>query len=243
MYNYIDGCLLEAKNIDLPRKVRYKRRKKKTRPKINYQYRMGRTYEDFQTYIEAFPETDYVEMDTVKGKREKGKCLLTMIFTKYDFMLMFLLDSASQQCVQEVFDFLWKSLGSMVFHRLFPVILTDNGGEFKNPYALENSEYDVLRTKIFYCDPMASYQKPHVERNHEFIRQVIPKGKSFDNFSQSDITKLENHINSFVRENLNQRCPYDAAKEFLGPKTTRLLDLRKIQPDDVILRPSLLRQG
>lgn len=31
MYNYIDNCLIEAKNIDLPRKVRYKPRKKKTR--------------------------------------------------------------------------------------------------------------------------------------------------------------------------------------------------------------------
>ena len=126
-------------------------------------------------------------------------------------------------------------------HRLFPVILTDNGGEFKNPYALENSEHGIMRTKIFYCDPMASYRKPHIERNHEYIRQVIPKGKSFDSFTQNDITKLTNHINSFIRESLNMNCPYDMAKNFLGPKTIRLLDLRKIKPDDVILRPSLLR--
>ena len=93
----------------------------------------------------------------------------------------------------------------------------------------------------FYCDPMASYQKPHIERNHEYIRQVIPKRKSFDSFTQNDITKLTNHINSFIRESLNMNCPYDMAKDFLGPKTIRLLDLRKIKPDDVTLRPSLLR--
>lgn len=241
MYNYIDNCLIEAKNIDLPRKVRYKPRKKKNKNTVNYQYRVGRTYEDFKAYMSDNPELGYVEMDTVKGKREKGKCLLTMIFTKYDFMLIFLLDNCSQACVEEVFDFLWNALGVTIFHRLFPVILTDNGGEFKNPYALENSEYGIMRTKIFYCDPMASYQKPHIERNHEYIRQVIPKGKSFDSFTQNDITKLTNHINSFIRESLNMNCPYDMAKDFLGPKTIRLLDLRKIKPDDVTLRPSLLR--
>ncbi len=241
VYNYIDNCLLDAKNIDLPRKVRYKNRKKKSNHTVNYQYRAGRTYDDFKAYTEANPNLDYVEMDTVKGRREKGKCLLTMIFPKYDFMLIFLIENCSQECVREVFDRLWKALGQMVFQRLFPVILTDNGGEFKNPYALENSEYGVTRTKIFYCDPMASYQKPHVERNHEFIRQVIPKGRSFDDFTQADITKLANHINSLARESLDNCCPYDAAKKFLGPKTVKILNLRKIKPDDVILRPSLLR--
>ena len=95
MYNYIDGCILDAKNIDLPRKVRYKARKKKHEKKIDYQYRIGRTYNDFKAYVEANPEIDYVEMDTVKGRREKGKCLLTMVFPKYDFILIFLLDSWS----------------------------------------------------------------------------------------------------------------------------------------------------
>ncbi|MBP5413993.1 MAG: IS30 family transposase [Lachnospiraceae bacterium] len=241
VYNYIDSCMFEARNIDLPRKVRYKRRKQKVNKNNDYTYKEGRTYKDFQKLFEADPDMDYVEMDTVKGKREKGKCLLTMIFPKHDFMLIFLMESCTQACVLEVFERLWKALGSTVYMRLFHIILTDNGGEFRDPYSIENSEYGINRSKIFYCDPMASYQKPHIERNHEFIRQVIPKGRSFDEFTQQDMTKLQNHINSFSRDSLHGKCPLDSAKSFIGPKASMLLGIRKIKPDDIILNSSLLK--
>lgn len=191
--------------------------------------------------MESHPELDVVEMDTVKGRREKGKCLLTMIFTKYDLMLIFLIESASQKCVQAVFDELNEKLGTEIFQRLFPVILTDNGGEFKGPDSLENTDYGVKRTNIFYCQPMASWQKPHIERSHEFIRQVIPKGVSMDNFTQADITLMTNHINSVSRDSLGGLCPYDSAKAFIGRKLPKILGLQKIAPDDVTLRPTLLK--
>ncbi len=38
------------------------------------------------------------------------------------------------------------------------------------------------------------------------------------------------------------RCPYDAAKAFIGRKLPKILGLQKIAPDDVILRPSLLKR-
>lgn len=66
----------------------------------------------------------------------------------------------------------------------FPVILTDNGSEFKNPEGLELDDYRNKNTKIFYCNPMPSYQKLHVEKNNEYIIYIIPKGKSFDNRTQ-----------------------------------------------------------
>ncbi|MEF9973805.1 MAG: hypothetical protein RR893_07725, partial [Clostridia bacterium] len=75
---------------------------------------------------------------------------------------------------------LYEGLGHDDFCKLFPVILTDNGSEFSHPSALEFAPDGRRRTQIFYCDPMASYQKPQVERNHEFIRTVLPKGTSFD---------------------------------------------------------------
>ena len=240
MYRYVDNCILDARNLDLPRKVRYSKRKPKQKETFPYKYREGRTYEDYKAFIELHPDICVVEMDTVKGKREKGKCLLTMIFTKYDFMLLFLLDSASQNCVQEVFDYLTKALGLTVFRRLFSVILTDNGSEFKNPEGIEKNKYGSLCTNVFYCDRMASWQKPHIERSHEFIRQVLPKGCSFDELTQEDITLLCNHINSFSRDSLGGLCPYDAAKEFIAKKLPFVLNLRKIPPDEVRLNPSLL---
>ena len=179
-------------------------------------------------------------MDTVKGRREKGKCLLTMNFIKYDILLAFIIDSASEKCVQQVFDYLSDKLSPEIFERLFSVILTDNGGEFKAPESLEFTSYGFQRTRIFFCDPMASWQKPHIERSHEYIRQIIPKGISMDNFTQEDITLMLNHINSLSRDSLNGLCPFDAARHLLGRRLPELLGLKKISPDDVVLRPSLL---
>lgn len=90
-------------------------------------------------------------------------------------MLVFLLDSASEECVQRVFENLWNTLGSEIFEVLFSVMLIHNGGEFKAPEALEFTSYGYRRIRIFYCDPMLSWQKPHIERSHKFIRQVIQR--------------------------------------------------------------------
>lgn len=218
LYDYIDKCVFDVRNIDLPRKVRYKKRRKKRAKLAPCKYRQGRTYEDFKEFIKRNPDLNIVEMDTVKGRREKGKCLLTMNFIKYDFLLAFIIDSASQKCVQQVFDYLSDKLSPEIFERLFPVILTDNGGEFKAPEALEFTIHGSHCTRIFFCDPIASWQKPHIEHSHEYIRQIIPKGISMDDFTQKDITLMLNHINSLSRDSLGGKCSFDAAKQLLGRK-------------------------
>lgn len=237
LYDYIDKCVFDVRNIDLPRKVRYKRAEP-----APCKYRQGRTYEDFKEFVKRNPDLNIVEMDTVKGRREKGKCLLTMNFVKYDLLLAFIIDSASEKCVRQVFDYLSDKPSPEIFERLFPVILTDNGGEFKDPESLEFTSYGSQRTRVFFCDPMASWQKPHIERSHEYIRQIIPKGITMDDFTQDDITLMLNHINSLSRDSLNGSCPFDAAKQLLGRKLPKLLGLKKIPPDNVILRPSLLKK-
>lgn len=118
-------------------------------------------------------------------------------------MLTFLIDSCSKAAVKEVIDKLYGVLGHEVFKRCFPVILTDNVSEFKKPQDLELDIEENQRTKIYYCNPMASYQKAHVEKNHEYIRYIIPKGISFNNRTQKDITLIINHINSTSRTSLN----------------------------------------
>ena len=242
IYNYIDKSILDARNLDLPRKVRYKKRRVKHKNRTDDSCRAGRTYNDFQAYMLQHPDIDVVEMDTVKGTREKGKVLLTMLFVKYDFMLIFLLDSASQLCVKEVFDMLTNELRLMSFQKMFPVILTDNGGEFKCAEELEHTSFGSQRTKIFYCDPMASWQKAHIEKVHEYIRYVIPKGRSLDGYTKDDIALLMNHINSTRRDSLSGECPFTAAKQFIKRKLPETLSLKLIEPDDVILNPSLLKR-
>lgn len=98
---------------------------------------------------------------------------------------------------------------SRLFRRIFAVILTDNGSEFKHTMELETTEVCKKRTKVFYCEPQASRQKPQIEKNLEFIRYVLPKGKTLNPYTQEDITVLMNNINSIRRESPGNKLPYE----------------------------------
>lgn len=242
LYNYIDNHIITAKNIDLPRKVRYKPRKKKKKVEINHTWREDRKYSDFTELVELYPDIQIVEMDTVEGIKG-GKVLLTMFFRNSKLMLAFLLPNKTQAAVVDVFNFIEEKLGSKIFQKTFPVILTDNGSEFTNPLLLEFGSKDFVRTSIYYCDPNAAYQKASLEKNHEFIRYVVPKGKSFDRFTQKDITKLINHINSTARNSLNGRTPFEIATLLLDETVLKVLDLKEILCNKIHLKPSLLKNS
>jgi IS30 family transposase len=101
---------------------------------------------------------------------------------------------------------MYGALGAECFKKLFPVLLGDNGSEFSNPKALEFDEQGNRRTRVFYCDPYSSFQKPNVELNHEFLRRILPKGSSFDHLAQEDIDLMMSHINSYSREKWCDKC-------------------------------------
>lgn len=248
LYNYIDSGELTIKNIDLRRKVKYKSRRKRYRGNKSaidlLAYRKGRTYQDFLAYLEKNKNTNVVEMDTVKGKRERGKRLLTMIFCKTNIMLLFLIPDVKAESIKRVFDSLEVVLGTERFRRLFSVILTDNGSEFKCVKKLEENDELQQRTSIFYCDPMSSWQKPHVEKNHEFIRYVLPRGESLDKYTQKDITKLMNHINSIKRVKLGNKAPYELVDEKDEDMQIlmKVLKMHLIPADEVHLKPDLFNK-
>ncbi len=241
LYNYVDQGILTAKNIDLPRKVRYKPRKKSLTPTKDQTYRKDRTYEDFLKYTGENPDINIVEMDIVKGCKS-GKVILTLLFRNCNLMPMFLLDNASQQEVQNVFNRLGGALGSEGFKSTLPVILTDNGPEFKNPESIEFDEYGDRRSRVFFCEAYKSWQKARIEKNHEFIRYILPKGKSFNEFNQSDVTRMANHINSIARASLGGKTPLELADMLLPDGLLDALELRSIPPDEVLLKPQLLKR-
>lgn len=241
VYNYFEQNLFTAINLDLPRKVRYKKRN--TRPQMeacNYAVREGRTYEDFLKHIAENPELSIVEMDTVEGRRG-GKVLLTLLIRSCRLQLAFLLDSATQSCVKDLFDKLYHTLGHSLFSSVFAAILTDNGSEFLDPVSIESDSDGVARSRVFFCDPNCSYQKGMLEKNHEYIRYVLPKGTSFDDLSQEDVLLLLNHINSSARDSLNGKSPFDTAQFLLPSLFLTALELVKIPPDEILLKPQLLK--
>lgn len=236
IYNLIDLGVLKIKNIDLPRKVRYRNvPKRKTYYKIDKHCLDGRKYSDYIKYIEKNPDTNKVEMDTVEGTKG-GKVLLTIHFKNCSFMLAFIREHNDAQSIIDIFNKLEELLGLETFKKLFPVILTDNGSEFSNPLEIEYShKTGEQRTKIFYCEPVRSDQKGSCEVNHEMIRKVLPQGTSFDNLEQKDINKLMSNIDSYKRKKLNDCSPIQIFSLMYGNDITNKLGIIEINPNDIDL--------
>jgi IS30 family transposase len=245
-YKYIDLGILNVRNIDLPRKVKYKVKKEYdyTREKTNPKIKIGRFYTDFKDYLEFNPTCSIVEMDTVIGTSggKGGKCLLTLLFRQYNFMLIYLLPYKQSKYVTEVFNILKEKLGINEFKRLFEVILTDNGTEFSDP---ESIEFDFHTGKkvcsLFYCDSNCSWQKGSIEKNHEFIRYILPKGTSFAFLNQEKCFKMASHINSVPRQSLNNESPFDSSFKFIGKENIDKLQIKKIDYDDIDLTSKLFK--
>jgi IS30 family transposase len=242
-YTYIDAGVFDVRNIDLRRKVKYKKRKKATNTSAkNRAYRVGHNYEDFQKRIEKDPDVSIVEMDCVEGKAEGHKVLLTFTFRRTNLMLIFLLDSQTQEEVLRVFSFLEAELGTDLFKHLFEVILTDGGSEFSDRTGMEtSSDGKTQRTTVYYCDPYSFWQKGCCEKNHEYIRYVRKKGSSFDDLDQDKVTLLANHINNTKRDSLNRHSPFELSQLLLDDQLLSAMGYEYIAPDDVVLTPDLIK--
>ena len=241
IYNYIDAGLLTVGNIDLPRKVRYRVRKKKKPVKVDKQCHVGRTYEDFQEYLAANPDIAVVEMDSVEG-RKGGKVFLTIYFRDCSLMLAFIRNHNTARSVTDIFNDLYDCLGHDVFTALFSVVLTDRGSEFTDPLAIEFNKDGERRTRVFYCDPQRSDQKGGIEVTHEFIRRILPKGTSFDDLTQADVSLMMSHINSYKRKKLGNRSANQLFSFLHGEGTLKSLGISEIPSDQINLTPLLLKK-
>ena len=246
LYNYVEKGYLDIINLDLPRKVRYKKRKRnnKDTPKKDTKIRINRTYEDFKDYVKNYNDNNFniniVEMDTVEGVKGES-LLLTLLWKQANFMLAFKIENKEPNSVNAFFSYLKEILGYEKFHELFPIILTDNGIEFSKPDEIEFNGYHVYKTRLFYCDPGHSEQKGKIEVNHEYIRRFIPKGNTFDTYSQEDINLMLNHINSVKRDSLNGDNPYTLMKDFLPREIIELFDIKEIEQKEIILKNKLFK--
>lgn len=247
LYNYYHKEYLDINGLNLPRIVRYKERKKDIEVKIrNNTIREGRTYQDFLKYKEEFFikngfDAHIVQMDTVEGPKEENQsCLLTLLFVYSNFLMAFKMEDKTISSVNKVFDYLKGKLGYELFSELFQIILTDNGSEFFNPdYIEDNDIFD--KSKLFYCDPRHSEQKGSLEVTHEYIRIFIPKGTSFNNYSQDDITLMINHINSVPRKKYEGLNSIKVQQVFAKSDFFKSLGYKEIYMLDVNLKPSLLK--
>lgn len=248
LYNYQEQGYLATKNIDLPRKVRYKKRNKKTTDKDNQttkelDYLKGRTHEDFLLYLRENQVSYFTEMDTVEGIIGKGQnCLLTLYIKEAEFLFIFKISEQTITCVNRKMKEIKLTISNELFHKIFIIILTDNGSEFKRPSEIEKNGPDVLDSKVFYCDPQRSDQKSQIELSHEYIRRYIPKGISMNNYTDQNILDMMCHINSTPRKSLEWKSPYEVFAEMFGEEPLKRLGIYRVDSKDVILTDNLFKQ-
>lgn len=241
IYNYIHDGNLSCKDIDLPRKVKYKPRKKHASNKVSTTLlRQSRTYQDYLQYVQDNPDSNVIQMDTVEGKKiDAGPYLLTLHCVKTNLQLAHLIPTKEKENVPLVFS-LYKELLDKVdialFPKFFAVLLTDNGIEFAGIEELEK-----MGCKVFFCDPNRSDQKGACERNHEYIRFILPKGVSFKGLKQKNVWNMMSHINSIKRPGLNDKSPYEVTSFLWGQELLNTLHIQNIHPDQVTLSRYMIK--
>lgn len=240
VYRHIRKGYLSIAPIDLARAVKFKERRKCKLPSIPKEAKKGRSYEDFLNYLALNQLNSWLEMDTVMG-RMGGKVLLTFNLSFCNFIFARLLDNKTAlEVTKHLYD-IKNTLhqADKDFFQLFPVILTDNGGEFAR---VDDIEMDVRgECKLFFCDPNRSDQKGRIEKNHTLIRDILPKGTSFDNLTQEDINLVCSHVNSVKRAALNGKSAYELFAFTYGEEIPKLLGISKIPAEDVCQSSTLLQ--
>ena len=240
VYRHIRKGYLSIAPIDLARAVKFKERRKSKLPSIPKEAKKGRSYEDFLNYLALNQLDSWLEMDTVLG-RMGGKVLLTFNLSFCNFIFARLLDNKTALEVTKHLYAIKNTLheADKDFFQLFPVILTDNGGEFAR---VDDIEMDVRgESKLFFCDPNRSDQKGRIEKNHTLIRDILPKGTSFDNLTQEDINLVCSHVNSVKRAALNGKSAYELFAFTYGEEIPKLLGISKIPAEDVCQSSKLLQ--
>lgn len=243
IYQHIEKNWIDVKNIDLVRKVKLKPRKQTVAEKKKIALRkVDRSFDDFQKYISEHPFTPVIEMDTVIGLRDEDPVLLTFLHRDSNLFWAYIIEKKTSQCVVEKINEFYEKVGHDYFKEFCPIILTDNGSEFENPEAIEYSLDGKERCKVFYCRPMHSGDKGKLEETHTLVRRVLPKKTSFIGLTQDQVTLMCNHINSYLRKELNGCTPYKLAQVVIKKKVLDVLKLIEIPTQLVNLKPSLIKK-
>lgn len=245
-YRYIGDNAFSFRNIDLKAKVKRRCRRKKSEKAIkimNNDEKIGRFYEDFLKVISDQQFLPVWELDTVEGKKGQS-AVMTLLDRRSNFMLIFKIKKICSEEIIGIFNTIKKFLGAEIFKATFPIILTDNGKEFIHPIAIEADVSSGERLiQVYFCQPRHSEQKGKIEKNHEHLREIVPKGISMDDITQADINLISLHVNSYPRKILGMKSPFQIEKVLVNEKVLLLNRLRNPLPlDKLNLKPDLLKR-
>lgn len=252
LYNYIEnGIFREFGLLDIDLRIKTKRKitkkaSNKYKKREDKKYLNGRTYDDFINYTAENKNLSVVEMDTVYNNGSTGPFMQTFKFLDYSFMFIVYQEEKTAKSMVEGVDLLEKILREDLFSEEVAIIKTDRGSEFCDAEGFEKEENESRRTRIFYCDPMASGQKGSLENNHKEIRYICPKENDLKDLglnSQEKANLIVSHINSQSKEHLKGKSPLEVM-EFMNPalyQKFKDFGIERINKDNIVLKPYLLK--
>lgn len=255
IYTYIEQGLFKANGVDLTamdlrRQVSRKLPKHRSNLYKNREDRsflVGRKYSDYEEFMSLNPYSNVVQMDTVFNDITNGPYLQTFKFMKYGFIFSIFHKEKTMESMNNGVLLLEKILGPDLFSQEVEVLLTDRGSEFYGLKNLEVRDDGVIRTRVFYCDPMASCQKGSLENKHEELRYICPKHVDLYRIGLTDQVQTNlvlSHVNSSPRKKLDWKSPIEFMK-FLNPSLFQkfsLFGITEIDRDSVVLKPYLLKK-
>lgn len=252
LYNYIEnGIFREFGLLDINLRIKTKRKitkkaSNKYKKREDKKYLNGRTYDDFINYTAENKNLSVVEMDTVYNNGSTCPFMQTFKFLDYSFMFIVYQEEKTAKSMVEGVDLLEKILGEDLFSEEVAIIKTDRGSEFCDAEGFEKEENESRRTRIFYCDPMASGQKGSLENNHKEIRYICPKENDLKDLglnSQEKANLIVSHINSQSKEHLKGKSSLEVM-EFMNPalyQKFKDFGIERINKDNIVLKPYLLK--
>ena len=240
LYRRIEKGVYTVKVHHLPRQVSLKKRKYKKKyeyvhyPKID---RTGHLYSDWLIYRYKNRITYYFQMDFLGAPHKSNKEILVLTMKGISFSLLYIIENATQEKIIALFDMIEEEIGIDNFKKLFPAIITDRDTLFDDFNSLEFNKNGELRTKIFFCDPGESNQKPNVENYNAQLRPMFPKHAILNEYSQQELYLAASNLNSRCLSSIDDRTPIDLFTEIFGNALLNLLHQKKIPPKEVRIKP------
>ncbi len=262
LYNYIENGVFRSagvNNMDLRRKV--SRRNRMPQEKANdfkkrrsYAFLKGRTMDDYRVFLDECKENgihvSVVEMDTMYNDVTNGPFIQTFKIVDAQIALAVYHEEKTAAAMANGVDIIEQMLGRQLFESLFTVLIPDRGSEFEKPESLELRKDGSQRTRVFYCDPMASWQKPHVEGKHVEYRYILPKKSDLHKLgltSQKQLNLVLSHLNSRTLDStigIGKQTPFQFARFFYPDLVDRMFEfgIDEVDGNYVTLKPYLLNE-
>ena len=199
--------------------------------------RVYRLFSDFEQFVENNPTKQIVEFDTVHGAQKDTHCILTIMFNDTGLQKGLLVKKYDTLDVNIKVKELFSKFGRKELETVFPICIADNGIEFDLFPQIEFDENGEQIIHTFFTRPYTSTDKAKCERNHKLLRRIFPKGKSLDNLTQEAIDEAFSHLNSYPREILGGKTPYETFANLYGNSILVKLNIKKINKKEVSLKP------